>query len=112
LLYQDGIDTIVWKEDRSGSKNRLRIVGENLGDEDELQMAWNWKGVCNARVPPKVQDLVLRIPRRFIPTQKRLNECHVPCSSSCAFFVGLEEIEWHLIFQCENSVPCWDAAGL
>jgi len=94
LLSPNDSDLLVWNEDSSGIysvKSAYRLMRRIMWNEEKFQQEGDWNIVWNANAPPKVRNFVWRISRGCLPTQKRLNERHVPCRSGCVLCTEVEE---------------------
>jgi hypothetical protein len=70
----------------------------NAGGQHRTGIAGNWNIIWQAKIPPKVKNLLWRIGRNVLPTRARLNSR------------GVDSL--HELFLCPRSIDCWQKAGL
>ncbi|GAU47981.1 hypothetical protein TSUD_87850 [Trifolium subterraneum] len=70
------------------------------------------KNIWKVHVLPKAKHLLWRICKDCLPTRVQLQEKNVQCPLDCPICEHEVEIEWHSLFDCNDSRNAWQAAGL
>jgi hypothetical protein len=115
LFDMHGDDKLVWLDStkghynvKSGYKLLLNVTGKmvNSSQHDD------WSSLWNILAPPKTKHLLWRISKGCLPTRRRLQEKHVPCTLNCPLCNDDEESDCHVLFRCAASNEVWQVAGL
>jgi len=79
---------------------------------ERRKVAGDWGVVWQAKVMPKVRNLLWRICRGCLPTWNKLNTRHVLCPVQCPLCTETEKSDWHILFVCQESADFWEMTGL
>ncbi|KAK2449324.1 hypothetical protein QL285_008530 [Trifolium repens] len=71
-----------------------------------------WSNIWKIQAPPKAKHLLWRIGKGCIPTRTRLHDRCVPCPLICPICEHGNEDDWHIFFNCHESIQAIQSAGL
>ncbi|CAJ2643912.1 unnamed protein product [Trifolium pratense] len=108
-------DKLVWFDDLHGQysvKSGYNLMLNCTGAVEGLTSHSDWKTLWKIQAPPKAKHLLWRICKGCLPTRIRLQERRVPCLLSCSLCDLSNEDDWHILFECNDSVQARQTAGL
>ncbi|XP_058765309.1 uncharacterized protein LOC131638782 [Vicia villosa] len=115
LIEEVKEDRLIWKAEQIGMysvRSGYRIWREAQIKHLPGGVVEDWSSIWNIRAPPRVKHLLWRICRGCLPTRLRLQQFHVQCPLGCQFCEDRIENDWHVLFGCNATKQCWQAAGL
>jgi ribonuclease HI len=86
----------------------LDVIGKGLNMTSQER----WNNIWKIQAPPKAKHLLWRICRGCIPTRTRLHDRCVPCPLTCSVCEQHNEDDWHIFFNCNDSILALQTAGL
>ncbi|XP_062114673.1 uncharacterized protein LOC133825790 [Humulus lupulus] len=104
------IDNWVWSLEPSGfftvksCYKHLQLLKH--GDALDLDKSF-WKCLWQAKVPPKVKDLVWRASTGCLPTNFQLHMRHIGVDLKCPLCQSDSETTVHSLVSCTSVWPCW-----
>jgi ribonuclease HI len=108
-------DKLIWNDSMHGEysvKNGYNMLLDTIGKGmNQTSQEW-WNNIWKIQAPPKAKHLLWRICRGCIPTRTRLHDRCVPCPLICPLCEHYNEDEWHVFFNCQDSIQALQAAGL
>jgi ribonuclease HI len=108
-------DKLIWNDSmhgeysvKSGYNMLLDIIGKGVNPTSHEQ----WSNIWKIQAPPKAKHLLWRIGKGCIPTRTRLHDRCVPCPLICPICEHGNEDDWHIFFNCHESIQAIQSAGL
>jgi ribonuclease HI len=108
-------DKLIWNDSlhgeysvKSGYNMLLDVIGKGLNMTSQER----WNNIWKIQAPPKAKHLLWRICRGCIPTRTRLHDRCVPCPLTCPVCEQHNEDDWHIFFNCNDSILALQTAGL
>jgi hypothetical protein len=108
-------DKLIWNDSmhgdysvKSGYNMLLDTVGKGLNQTCQEQ----WNNIWKIHAPPKAKHLLWRLCKGCIPTRTRLHDRCVPCPLICPLCGQYNENDWHVFFNCHDSIQALQTAGL
>ncbi|MCH94197.1 ribonuclease H protein, partial [Trifolium medium] len=108
-------DSLIWEDNIHGQysvKSGYKLMSNAAGRSDVVVQQCGWERLWKIHAPPKAKHLLWRICKGCLPTRTRLQERRVLCPLSCPLCVQSNEDDWHIFFECNDSVQATAAAGL
>ncbi|GAU14523.1 hypothetical protein TSUD_250650 [Trifolium subterraneum] len=108
-------DKLVWADGLHGNysvKSGYNLMLNITGKVDGTALQRDWKNLWRIHTPPKAKHLLWRICKGCLPTRTRLQHRHVFCQLSCPLCDNSNEDDWHILFDCNDSIHARQAAGL
>ncbi|CAJ2653028.1 unnamed protein product [Trifolium pratense] len=107
-------DKLIWIDSIHGQysvKSGYNMMLNNTGRVEEMTQE-NWQYLWKIHAPPKAKHLLWRICKGCLPTRTRLQERRVTCPLLCPLCEQSNEDDWHILFNCNDSLQARQAAGL
>jgi hypothetical protein len=108
-------DKLVWNDNMHGQysvKSGYNVLLESIGKGAMTTSQGQWSNIWKIQAPPKAKHLLWRICKGCIPTRSRLQARCVPCPLNCPICEHCTEDDWHIFFNCNDSIQARRAAGL
>ncbi|KAK2388665.1 Ribonuclease H superfamily protein [Trifolium repens] len=108
-------DKLVWNDNTHGQysvKSGYNVLLESIGKGVMPTSQGQWSNIWKIQAPPKAKHLLWRICKGCIPTWSRLQARCVPCPLNCPICEHCTEDDWHIFFNCNDSIQARRAAGL
>jgi hypothetical protein len=108
-------DEIIWMDDIHGIysvKSGYKLLLKANTCDAIVTGQEGWKHLWKVQSPPKTKHLLWRFCKDCLPTRERLHERFVPRPLPCPICELHNETDWHILFECTNSVAAWQNAGL
>ncbi|CAN0915917.1 Putative ribonuclease H protein At1g65750, partial [Linum grandiflorum] len=105
----------IWRFEKQGKysvRSAYHVAIDKRSIIPTLTVVGGWKTLWNAKLPPKMKQLLWRLAHGVVPTRSQLAHRGVEILDICGSCSQPGESLEHLLFECPVALDCWKQAGL